>query len=405
VFEHYILIGIAIIIAIGVPSFFIFRSSRGMGKSGGNDNGQDKAYLKEILYRDRQLQKLNVEINKLVELNSHYLSFILKVPTIVQRLNSTSKLQTIMLTITEMVNDVTLTDKVEIYLFDSSNNLLKRQSINGSTQQEEVSYAIGEGLIGAAAKHRFVMVREHFNKLYSQQNTDNNSLSQIWMAVPIIFKDRLLGVIGIGEIDNPAGNESDLLRMIADIAGVALINQTMLNEAQHKANTDPLTGLNNRNYFFKMAQYCIETSVRDGAATSIFLFDIDNFKHYNDSNGHTAGDKLLIELGQLLREATRKDSTIVRYGGEEFIVMLPGITKEDAFIFAERFREKISQHPFQYREKQPIGFVSISGGVASFPEDGDTIYKVIEAADMALYQAKSAGKNRVLLHKPYLCQR
>ena len=126
------------------------------------------------------------------------------------------------------------------------------------------------------------------------------------MAVPIIFKDRLLGVIGIGEIENPIGNESDLLKMIADIAGVALFNQIIFNDAQHKANTDSLTGLNNRNYFFQMSQHYVERSLREGTVISVFLFDIDNFKHYNDTNGHNAGDKLLIELSKLLRSRQQK---------------------------------------------------------------------------------------------------
>jgi diguanylate cyclase (GGDEF)-like protein len=219
------------------------------------------------------------------------------------------------------------------------------------------------------------------------------------MAVPIIFKDRLLGVIGIGEIENPIGNEGDLLKMIADIAGVALFNQIIFNDAQHKANTDSLTGLNNRNYFSQMSQHYVEKSLREGTVISFFLFDIDNFKHYNDTNGHNAGDKLLIELGRLLRSASRKSSIVARYGGEEFIVMLPGISKEDAFIYAERLREQISQYPFQYKEKQSLGFVSISGGIAAFPEDGDSVNKVIQNADISLYQAKSEGKNRVLVHK------
>jgi diguanylate cyclase (GGDEF)-like protein len=97
--------------------------------------------------------------------------------------------------------------------------------------------------------------------------------------------------------------------------------------------------------------------------------------------------------------ATRKESTIARYGGEEFIVILPGIKKDDAFVYAERLRENIASHHFQHREKQPLGCVSISGGVATFPDDGDSIYQVIQLADKSLYQAKSEGKNRVFLHQ------
>jgi diguanylate cyclase (GGDEF)-like protein len=396
-FLLYLFIGFAAGVVIGGLLFFMFRSSRQREEV----ESQNKLYLKKINDRDRQIKMLSAQINKLGELNSRYLSFVLKVPSIIQRLNSTLKLQEIILSVIDLVNSIVITEKVELYLFDASNNLLHKMNVTKKGQVEDTSYAVGEGLIGAAAEHRFIMMREHFNKLYPKQLDKTKSKSDLWMAVPIIFKDKLLGVLGIGEIEDPIGNESDLLKMTADIAAVTLLNQIMLNEAQHWANTDSLTGLNNRNYFFKMSQYNMDTSLRDGTVISFFLFDIDNFKHYNDTNGHNAGDQLLIELSQIIRESSRKNSTVARYGGEEFIVMLPGISKEDALIYAERLREAIAEYPFQHRERQPLGFISVSGGIASFPEDGDSIKKVIQHADTLLYQAKSEGKNRVLLHKAY----
>ncbi|MDQ7788222.1 MAG: sensor domain-containing diguanylate cyclase [Thermodesulfovibrionales bacterium] len=397
---EYGIIGVTIIFCIGTVVFLLVRSSQRAAKP----DAQDTACLKEIIARDRQIQKMEIKMNQVAGLNSRYLSFMLKVPTIVQRLNSTSRLHTIILAITEMVKDVVVTKTVELYLYDAADNQLKKLSADGVFNQEQVIVTLGEGIIGSAAKHRFVMMREHFNKMNPHMNGHQNPDSQIWMAVPITFKERLLGVVGVGEIDNPVGNESDLLKMIADIAAVALMNQAILSEAQLKANTDPLTGLNNRNYLYRMAQHYIEQSVQEETALSIFLFDIDNFKDYNDTNGHSAGDQLLIELSQLMRGSTRRESTIVRYGGEEFIIMLPRIDKEGAFIYAERLREKIANHPFRHREKQPMRFVSVSGGIASFPDDGDSIHKVIELADMALYQAKRAGKNLVLPYNPRLSQ-
>lgn len=397
---EYGIIGAAFIVCIGTIVFFLVRASRKTAQS----DSQDSGCLKEIIARDRQIQKMDIKINQLAELNSRYLSFMLKIPTIVQRLHSTSKLQTIIMAITGMVKDVIVTETVELYLYDASDNQLKKISAEGVFDQEQASFAPGEGLIGAAAKHRFVMMREHFSKMNSRSNEHQNRDSQIWMAVPITFKERLLGVIGTGKNDNPAGNESDLLKMIADVAAVALMNQTILSEAQLKANTDPLTGLNNRNYLFRMAQHYIEQSGREETALSVLLFDIDNFKYYNDTNGHSAGDQLLIELSQLMRGSTRRESTIARYGGEEFIILLPRIDKEEAVIYAERLREKIANHPFRHREKQPLGLVSISGGIASFPDDGDSIYQVIELADKALYQAKGKGKNRVLPYETGVSQ-
>jgi diguanylate cyclase (GGDEF)-like protein len=392
---------IVIALAVGIGMLYaIYQIGQSVGlnrKQQNEDKEQHATYLKEILTRDREIQTIRGKLDDLNQLNDRYLSFLVRIPTVVQRLNATLKVEEIILSIIDLVTDIIPTKVVECYLLDSADNLLKKVSL-----MEEEKRAIGEGMIGIAAQQRMIQVREHFNKMHGSKETVQEIDSHLWMAVPIQFKDRLLGVIGIGAISRQAGNESDLMKMIADIAGVALLNQTMLGEAKHKANTDSLTGLNNRNYLFHMAQNFVEKAIREGTPISLFLFDIDNFKHYNDTNGHDDGDKLLQELSEIVRTVTRKNSVIVRYGGEEFIVMLPGITKEDAFIYAERLREKIALYPFAHRQTQPLGYVSISGGVASFPFDGESIYKVIQLADMALYKAKAEGRNRVIMHKPYL---
>jgi GGDEF domain-containing protein len=174
----------------------------------------------------------------------------------------------------------------------------------GQNQEGQISYALGDGLVGMAAHNRMIMINR-FDKKGSPGRKDiQSSDSGLWMAAPIIFRDSLLGVIGIGEIKNAIGNEGDLIKMIADIAGVALLNQALLGEAKQEANTDPLTGLNNRRYFFKMAQNFVEKSIREGSPISIFLFDIDHFKHYNDTNGHGEGDDVLKEISKLVKGGT-----------------------------------------------------------------------------------------------------
>lgn len=395
-------IGIVLALVVGIGMLYaIYHIGQSVGlsrKQENEDNEQHATYLKEILIRDQEIQTIRGKIEDLNKLNGRYLSFLVRIPSVVQRLNATLKVEEIISSVIDLVTDIIPTKIVEFYVLDSADNLLKKISLT----EEEAQRAIGEGMIGIAAQQRMIQLREHFKKMQGSKDTVQDIDSHLWMAVPIQFKDRMLGVIGIGSVTHPAGNEIDLMKMIADIAGVALLNQTMLGEAKHKANTDSLTGLNNRNYLFHMAQNYVEKAIREGTPISLFLFDIDNFKHYNDTNGHDDGDRLLQELSEVVRTVTRKNSVIVRYGGEEFIVMLPGINKEDAFIYAERLREKIALYPFAHRETQPLGYVSISGGVASFPFDGESIYKVIQLADMALYKAKAEGRNRVIMHKPYL---
>jgi diguanylate cyclase (GGDEF)-like protein len=123
------------------------------------------------------------------------------------------------------------------------------------------------------------------------------------------------------------------------------------------------------------------------------MLDIDNFKIYNDSFGHQAGDKTLIELAVLLKNKSRKMDLVFRYGGEEFTVILPQTDKNEAFLLAERIRQDIEKHRFIHEEILPSKKFTVSLGLASSPEDGSSPSELIAASDKALYQAKQKGKN------------
>ncbi len=360
---------------------------------------QRQAFQKDILSRDEEIQNLRDEIHNVNNLNRRYLTFMGKVSAIIHRLN-TAKSDEVISTILNLVRDLILTDTVDLYRFDIEDNQLKKLGAHGQKDEEQVSYSLGEGIVGMAARDGMVKIRGRDDKGHiSQQDTR----SQLWMAAPIDIGGRLFGVIAIGQVKNPTGNENNLMKIIADIGGMVLVNRSIIGEAERDANTDPLTGLSNRRHFFQMAQVFVEKSIMESnTPISIFLFDIDDFKNYNDKNGHAAGDELLKELGSLVLSATRKGSVAARYGGEEFIVILPGIAKVDAIIYAERLRETIAVHPFPHREKQPRGCVSISGGIACFPFDARSIKDVIKLADESLYRAKSEGKNCVIAHESFL---
>lgn len=387
----------AVVILLAILSIIIASSvayRMGVSESHIEKEETGKAAQRETLATDHKIQSLTAQIEHLNKINDRYLSFMVFISSVIQRLNTTLREQDIVSTIMHLVNDLIPTDNIELYIFDAEDNLLKKALSPSNPEEKEVSYALGDGLIGRADQDNMTKVKGQTDK-----GQDQHPESHLWMAVPINFKDRMLGVIAIGNLKEPVGNENTLMKMIADIAAVALINREVLGEARQEATTDPLTGLHNRRYFFNMTHKFVEKAIAESSPVSIFLFDIDNFKHFNDNNGHGEGDKLLKELSRLILESTRKSSVVARYGGEEFIVMLPGIFKEDAYVYADRLRKIIAEHPFPHREKQPLGCVSISGGVASFPNDADSIQKAITLADKALYQAKSEGRNRVLQHQ------
>jgi diguanylate cyclase (GGDEF)-like protein len=399
----YILVISVSILLVVIVSAVTYRRGEAKGLLD-NETGEKKKnaiLLREIRSRDQQIESLQIDISNLNDLNGRYLTFMFTIPSIVQRLNASQHFDELISSIMRLVQDVISAETVEIYTFDRENAILQKVSSDGETAEGECTYALGEGLVGAAAKDGMLRMKENIPKSHIEQNGIGQDKSNIWMAAPINFNDSLIGVMGIGKVRKQTGNEGNFLKMIADIAGVVLMNQALLGETKHKAETDPLTGLYNRRYFFQMAQNAVEKSIRENSPVSIFLFDIDNFKHYNDANGHDAGDKLLKELSKLILGATRKSSVVARYGGEEFIVLLPGLQKEEAFTYAERLRETVCSHPFPHGDMQPLECVSISGGIASFPTDAGSIQATISLADTALYQAKSDGRNKVIKHKPF----
>ncbi|RJP86124.1 MAG: diguanylate cyclase [Desulfobacteraceae bacterium] len=160
------------------------------------------------------------------------------------------------------------------------------------------------------------------------------------------------------------------------------------------ATIDDLTGLYNRRYFMDALKNEVIRHNRYGHYLVLCMMDLDHFKSINDTYGHSTGDMVLRETGRLIKECFRNSDIVCRYGGEEFMIILPHTPRENARLACERFREKIATHPFKDKAS---GFrITISTGVAQFSKDVDaTAEKLIERADEALYQAKNNGRNRV----------
>lgn len=170
--------------------------------------------------------------------------------------------------------------------------------------------------------------------------------------------------------------------------------QKLQNQLREESIRDPLTNLYNRRYLEDSLQREFAHAARDHYPVSIIMADIDHFKKVNDTYGHTVGDIVLQKLSGLLMSSFRVEDIVCRYGGEEFIVVMPGTAAETAFLRTENFRQTVEQTNMEIAEKNIS--ITISAGAAVFPENGETVNSVIKQADQALYQAKSAGRNRVV---------
>jgi diguanylate cyclase (GGDEF)-like protein len=204
-------------------------------------------------------------------------------------------------------------------------------------------------------------------------------------------------VLCIGNPLSRPRDEKAMLQMVTNLASIAYTNSRSMRQLRDLANHDGLTGLLNKRYFMSQRLGLLINAVeREAGAMSIFIFDIDYFKKYNDTNGHLAGDEILKNVSQVLRENLRPGDVACRYGGEEFIVAMPGARGLEGFAAAERIRTAIESTKFPHCESQPDGRITISGGVSQFPVDGTIGNDLILHADQALYQAKAAGRNRTV---------
>ncbi len=218
------------------------------------------------------------------------------------------------------------------------------------------------------------------------------------LSIPLRMRDDVIGAITIYG-DNAAGIDRDdlqFLSMVAEHVSVAVTNARHYEEMKEMAVFDKLTKVYTRRHFMELLEREVKRSESFEKPISLILTDIDDFGHYNNVNGHPAGDRLLRDLSSVIRDNLRDVDVVGRYGGEEFIIMLPEAKSIPANEIAERLRKNIEGYHFDNREKQPNGKVTVSIGLVTCMEKKLKISDMIKEADDALYKAKRNGKNKLV---------
>jgi len=256
---------------------------------------------------------------------------------------------------------------------------------------------LGEGHLGYVAERGKIMSREDYQRevLDSGRQSDTSQWPLFTVAAPMMRGTATLGVIALSRPQRNHPQQKEMMQAIASLGALTWNNLAVYGKAKVAADVDELTGIfNKRALKFRLSEF-VYGARQNGALVSVLMFDIDHFKHYNDNNGHIAGDQALRVLAQLVQDSVRTDDVFGRFGGEEFLLIMPNRSRTQALSAAANILQRIERHDFPFGKGQPMGRVTVSGGVATFPDDAQDAVELLLAADKALYRAKQQGRNRV----------
>lgn len=220
------------------------------------------------------------------------------------------------------------------------------------------------------------------------------------IALPLNYNDESFGCIIICHRDERVYTQDDMniLTALAKQTSIAIQNARKFEEISIQAITDSLTTVYNKGFLNIILSNIVKSCEVEKRPISLIMFDVDHFKRVNDTYGHLVGDEALKEVARRIKDNVRENDVVARFGGEEFVVVLPGLKSSDAFLVAERIRNAISSVPISTQAGDI--YLTISGGIAEFPFTAESPEKLIQYADRALYVgSKMGGRDRVTVYE------
>ena len=284
-----------------------------------------------------------------------------------------------------------------VFLRSPSGRGIQLEVAHGYEAPRGVALRVGEGIAGTAAAGMAVLVPSDASASPSPVRPAEPGAATA-VAVPLIRGDRNMGVLALYGRTVPEPYVPEDLETLGSFAGqasVAIENVLLHQEAQRLSITDGLTGVWNRRYLQLTLTKEIERAQRFGRPLSVLMIDIDHFKQVNDLHGHQVGDEVLVEVTRRIISVIRGQiDSLARYGGEEFVVVLPETPPQGAHVVADKILAVMRRGPFA--EETGTGIkLTVSIGIGSHPENGSSAEELIRAADVAMYRAKEAGRDRV----------
>ncbi len=292
-------------------------------------------------------------------------------------------------------------DAYSLMLLDDSGERLVVKAAFGLPEDGGLglSLRLGEGISGLVAQTGQAMLVPDVSAEPRFLEQESLRLPRgAFICVPLRIKDHeLIGVLNAQKPEPHSFRLSDLdlFQAVANQVATALENAQLYQRTKELSTRDDLTGLFNRRHFFENLEKEVQRARRYQRVFSLLMLDLDDFKGYNDTYGHLKGDEVLKDVARLLLANTRRADVVARFGGEEFVVLLPEINAQGAAVVAEKIRMAVEGHPFPGRHTQPGGALTVTLGLAGYPADSEDALELVDLADRALYAGKQQGGNRV----------
>lgn len=355
-------------------------------------------YLSERLLLEKQIVEENKRLREGIDSIKTGFDFFEGLGSI---LTSDMELGKMVIQIMKKVRDIIGASTWSVFLLDEETGELvleKTSSRYFKEKQSKIRIKPGEGVPGWVLREGIPVIVPDVTKdrRFVCDLTGSDS-SHSLMCVPLKSKGKVIGVMEFGNNDDSepfTKNDINLLMKISYYISLAIERVALYQKMAELAVTDDLTKLFNSRYLNRTIEVEIQRSERSKTSVSLIFMDLDNFKQVNDNFGHLVGSKVLVEVGQILMKSLRTIDIIARYGGDEFVIVLPQTIPEAALRVAERVRRLIEKNIFLKKDGYNIRLTA-SFGVASYPRSAKTKEELIKLADEAMYKVKSYTKNGV----------
>jgi len=319
-------------------------------------------------------------------------------------LTSSLEIKEILEKIMQTIADFFRPSNWSLLLVDENKNELYFERVVGeaSDKIKDIRIQIGEGIAGWVALYGQPLLVPDVNqepRFSSRIDRISNFATESIIALPMKIRDKILGVIELvnkKELNPLNKRDLEILTTVADYAAIALENSRNYQRIQELTITDDVTGLYNSRHLHQILKNEIDRFERYQNAFSIIFFDLDFFKRVNDTYGHLVGSQMLNKVAKVILKIIRKVDLAVRYGGDEFIVVLPHTSKKQAHVAAKRLRNAINSEIYFAEEGLNIR-ITASFGVATFADDARSEDELLKAVDEAMYQIKDTSRDGIAL--------